>query len=51
MGNQLFNTWVGLLGLAVVLFYVFNDTGKTTTIIGGAAGVGSQFVDSLQARG
>jgi hypothetical protein len=49
--SQFFNTWLGLAGLAVVLFYVFNDTQKTTTIIQGVGGAGTSFVNTLEARG
>ncbi len=54
--SKLFNTWLGLAGLAVVLYYVFNKPADTVTIIGGANGTGgvfgagSTFVNSLEAR-
>ena len=48
--SQWLDTWLGLAGLGVVLFYVFNDPNRTNTIIQGVGGAGTTFVNTLEAR-
>ncbi len=48
--NQLVETYIGLVGLGLVLYFVFNDTAKTQTILAGVGGAGTSFVNTLEAR-
>jgi len=48
--NQVIETYIGLIGLGLVLYFVFNNTQKTTTIISGVGGAGTSFVNTLEGR-
>ena len=48
--NQIIDTYLGLAGLALVLYFVFNDSAKTRTILAGVGGAGTSFVNTLEAR-
>jgi hypothetical protein len=46
--GRVFNLWLGLVGLGVVLYFVFNDTHHTADIIQQAGTDTGSFIASLQ---
>jgi hypothetical protein len=48
--EKLFTTYLGLVGLGLVLYYVFSNPGQTSTIIGSLGETGGDFIATLQAR-
>jgi hypothetical protein len=48
--NSLLNTYLGLVGLGVLLFYVFRDPQFTESILTNAGGTVGDFTASLQGR-
>jgi hypothetical protein len=48
--GQIFDTWLGLATLGVVLFFVFERPEKTNKILGASADVGVGFIQNLEGR-
>lgn len=48
--ERIFNTWLGLAGLGVALFYVFRDPKFTGSFLTQAGQTGGDFVATLQGR-
>jgi hypothetical protein len=48
--GRLFNTWLGLVGLGAVLFFVFRNPRHTSDILTTAGNDTGDFIASLQGR-
>jgi hypothetical protein len=48
--NEVFDTYLGLLTLGVVLYFVFSRPDVTSSIIHQSSTVGQGFINSLEGR-
>jgi hypothetical protein len=48
--ERFFNVWLGLAGLALVLYFTLGEPEKTHKILQGLSDVNGDFIATLQAR-
>ena len=48
--SQAFDTYLGLVALGLILYFVFGKPEDTKSIINESAGVGAGFINTLEGR-